>query len=315
MICLTLSKYVLFDSVSWPLILSKLPGGIHWVRLLLIFLVLLGIDSAFSLQEAVLTCVQDTTFFKATPKWILAGSLSLIYWLISLIYATDAGLIFLDTIDFYINFLLLLVGFFESFAMGWIYEIESQLTKFGPLVVFTWMFANFGAVGFASAIGFGVGNAWSGFVAFFSFLVVGIAVTIFLLEKQVSDKPLMTRFWDLAFGNILLFKKRAEPIIKTVPLVWCILIKQIIPHILLFLFINLATSKTKAGKSKFGHYEDYLMLPFNILGILTFVFTASLFLIGVISPEVYSKLDTYKPVEEEDKKPSFPVEAVEDIEA
>ena len=293
-----------------------MPGGIHWVRLLFVFLALLGIDSAFSMQEALLTCFGDMTFFKKTKKWQLAGSLSLLYWLISLIYATDAGLIFLDTIDFYINFLLLLVGFFESFSLGWIYDIENQLLKFGPLVVFIYMLTNFGAVFIASLCWFGLRKVWPGFVALVVVYGAGMAATILLLNNRVSNEPPMTRLLDLAFGNVLLFKKRAEPIIKSVPLVWCFLIKQFIPHALLVLFMNLAFSKTDDGKSKFGGYGDYPVLPFNILGILAFVFTSSLFLAGVFFPEIYAKFDTYKPVEEEeDKKPNFPVEAVEDIEA
>lgn len=38
----------------------------------------------------------------------------------SALTATDAGLIFLDSIDFYINFILLLLGFFETFGAGWV---------------------------------------------------------------------------------------------------------------------------------------------------------------------------------------------------
>jgi hypothetical protein len=34
-------------------VLSQLPGGIHWVRLLFLNLMLLGIDSAFALLEGV----------------------------------------------------------------------------------------------------------------------------------------------------------------------------------------------------------------------------------------------------------------------
>ena len=53
---------------SWPVVLSRLPGGIHWVRLLFINLMLLGIDSAFALLEGVLTVCHDTKAFHDTPK-------------------------------------------------------------------------------------------------------------------------------------------------------------------------------------------------------------------------------------------------------
>lgn len=76
---------------TWPVVLGKLPGGIHWVRLLFLDLFLLGIDSAFSLVEAVIAVVMDTQRFARTPKWKLAACMSLLGWLLSLMYATDAG--------------------------------------------------------------------------------------------------------------------------------------------------------------------------------------------------------------------------------
>ena len=99
---------------TWPVVLGQLPGGIHWVRLLFFDLFLLGIDSAFSFIEGFATVARDTNYFHRTPKWKLCGSICLVGWLLSLMYATDAGLIWLDTIDFYINFTMLIVGFFES---------------------------------------------------------------------------------------------------------------------------------------------------------------------------------------------------------
>jgi SNF family Na+-dependent transporter len=45
---------------TYPAVLSTLPGGSHWVRLLFFNLFLLGIDSAFALTEAVLTVLKDS---------------------------------------------------------------------------------------------------------------------------------------------------------------------------------------------------------------------------------------------------------------
>lgn len=99
---------------TWPVVLGQLRGGIHWVRLLFVDLFLLGIDSAFSFIEGFSTVLLDTVYFQCTPRWKLAGSLCIIGWLLSLMYATDAGLVWLDVIDFYINYTMILVGFFES---------------------------------------------------------------------------------------------------------------------------------------------------------------------------------------------------------
>lgn len=110
--------YLCFNKIRWPVILSGLPGGIHWVRLLFLFLILLGVDSAFSFQEAVLTCLRDTVVLKESAKWKVAMVITLACFAIGLLYATDAGLFYLDTIDFYINFIMLFIGFIECFSVG-----------------------------------------------------------------------------------------------------------------------------------------------------------------------------------------------------
>lgn len=81
---------------TWPVVMNKLPGGIHWVRLLFFNLFLLGIDSAFAFQEAFLTILQDTVYFENTDRWKLCIGLCVVGFLFSLMYCTDAGLYFLD---------------------------------------------------------------------------------------------------------------------------------------------------------------------------------------------------------------------------
>lgn len=98
---------------TWPVVFNQLPGGIHWVRLLFFDLFLLGLDSAFAFQEAFVTVLKDTVYFEHYKRRTLVFGLCLIGFLFSLIYCTDAGLNFLDVIDFYINFVMILVGFFE----------------------------------------------------------------------------------------------------------------------------------------------------------------------------------------------------------
>lgn len=86
---------------TWPVVFGTLPGGEHWVRLLFFDLFLLGIDSGFGLLEGSLTAAADTVYLSKFSKAQLAGGMSVLGWLFSLIYCTDAGLNFLDVVDFY----------------------------------------------------------------------------------------------------------------------------------------------------------------------------------------------------------------------
>jgi solute carrier family 6 GABA transporter-like protein 1 len=82
---------------SWPVAFANVPGGQHWVRLIFVMLFFLGIDSAFSLLEACLTVLRDTsqrTIGKHKKKTV-AAVCCIVAWLFSFIYATDAGLFFL----------------------------------------------------------------------------------------------------------------------------------------------------------------------------------------------------------------------------
>jgi solute carrier family 6 GABA transporter-like protein 1 len=116
---------------TWPVVLGTLPGGIHWVRLLFFDLFLLGIDSAFAFMEGILTVTSDTERFKDTPKWKITGGYCLLSFLLSIMYCTDAGLNWLDVIDYYINFVMTLVGFLETFGAGWVYGMEEQIKNVG----------------------------------------------------------------------------------------------------------------------------------------------------------------------------------------
>ena len=86
---------------TWPVVFGTLPGGEHWVRLLFFDLFLLGIDSGFGLLEGSLTAAADTVYLSRFSKARLAAGMSFVGWLCSLLYCTDAGLNFLDVVDFY----------------------------------------------------------------------------------------------------------------------------------------------------------------------------------------------------------------------
>ena len=143
---------------TYPVVFGKLAGGIHWVRLLFVTMFFLGIDSGFGLLEGALTAAADTVYLSQFKKWQLAGLLSVVGFLFSLIYCTDAGLNFLDATDYYINFVMLLVGFFETFAAGWIFGLEAQMKQFGAKAVVAYLFANFGSVLIACIFWFSLPN-------------------------------------------------------------------------------------------------------------------------------------------------------------
>jgi len=290
---------------TWPVVLASLPGGIHWVRLMFLNLILLGIDSAFSILEGVTTVMKDTSFFKDTPKWIITGIFSFVGFLTSFLYTNDSGLLFLDAIDYYINFMLLLVGFMESFSAGWMYNMEGQIKKVGLTSVLLFVFANFGSI-------IVLGSVWFGAKEWLIALIVALLMYIVFAGAAVATGG-EGAFSILYFQNIMELRDEMQPVIGWVPSAWGFLMRHFIPQVLLLLFINGTTAKLDNGKSKFGNYSGYEKWPYQILGILSVVVIAVAFLAGVAYPPIYKDFAIYenscKKATEEEPKPGPMVES------
>lgn len=109
--------------VAFPEALSLMPGAWFFAALFFLTLLTLGIDSAFSLVEAVNTVIADRASKLAKHK--IAFYVCFAAFLLGILFTTNAGLYFLDVIDHFVsNFGLVLVGIFECLAIGWIYGAE-----------------------------------------------------------------------------------------------------------------------------------------------------------------------------------------------
>lgn len=112
--------------VVYPQAISLFPGGAVVQSIIglafFVMLLTLGIDSAFSLVEAVEAATHDK--FKVNKKSFLIG-FSIIGFLSGLLFATQGGLYWLDIIDHFLSIYgLLIVGIFEAIIIGYIFGAE-----------------------------------------------------------------------------------------------------------------------------------------------------------------------------------------------
>jgi hypothetical protein len=299
-----------------------LPGGEHWIRLLFVMLFTLGIDSAFSFLEGTLTVLAETKLFYKAGRKKTAFVLATVAFLFSLMYATDAGLIFLDTIDYnisksqcvlciamsykyltcfwvHIDFVMLLVGGFECFSAGWIYNIEEQIESIGAAIVFGHIGAFFGAVILACCLWFGLANdsiaLWSGFVGLVGFYVLGMMFVVLMMNQRMKAYPgrwtWKSMTYELMFKNIADLQSDLSAVVGYLPFTWALLVKFFIPPVVLILFGLACDAENPNGTKVFGHYEGYVFSPYQILGILCVVFTGFLFLSSLVVPEMYTFLE------------------------
>ena len=114
---------IMLAFVTYPEALGQMPGGRFGVILFsLIFFIMLftlAIDSAFSIIEAIITAFVDKFGWnkERTTFWFCV-----VGFCASLIFATRAGLYWLDIVDHFVNdFNLIAIGLVECIALGWIF--------------------------------------------------------------------------------------------------------------------------------------------------------------------------------------------------
>jgi NSS family neurotransmitter:Na+ symporter len=108
---------------TYPTAISLMPFAQRVIGLIFFLCLLtLGIDSAFSISEAMITAIVDkwkVSKTKATATVCLSG------FLIGFIFATGAGLYWLDMIDRAVAFFgLILTGTAALLIVGWVYGAE-----------------------------------------------------------------------------------------------------------------------------------------------------------------------------------------------
>merc|ERR1712232_938196 len=111
----------------------------------------------------------------------------------------------------------------------------------------------------------------------------------FLLQRMNASAPdqwtIKSIWWECAYGNIGRLRDQIQPVIGYIPFVWVVLIKNFVPHVLIVLFVNLCASSSGAGS-----YGGYAIRPYQLLGLLCFIFALFLFFVGLLVPEVYGPL-------------------------
>jgi len=110
--------------IVFPKALSLIPGAAFFSFFFFLTLLLLGIDSLFSLVEAISTTLHDQWGF--IRKEDLTLYVCTFGFLGSLIFATTAGIYFLDITDHFVTIYGIVgVSLLQCLAIGWGYSAES----------------------------------------------------------------------------------------------------------------------------------------------------------------------------------------------
>lgn len=110
--------------VVFPKALSLMPLWPGFFSILFFLTLLtLGIDSAFSLVESIVVVICDS--LEEVRKEQISFWVCFLCFALGFIFTTDAGLYYLDLVDhFTTNILLVVTGFLECVAIGWVLGAE-----------------------------------------------------------------------------------------------------------------------------------------------------------------------------------------------
>jgi len=127
--------------IVFPAIIATLPGGLaaqqFFAVVFFIMLFTLGLDSAFSIVEAVSTCLNDNrkalipeSLDKYFPRQVTSGLLCLFFFLLGLPYVTTNGLWYLDIMDHCMTWMLMFNGFCTVVMAGWFWTSTGKTLPF-----------------------------------------------------------------------------------------------------------------------------------------------------------------------------------------
>jgi hypothetical protein len=145
----------------------------------------------------------------------------------------------------------------------------------------------------------------AGFVALFATSAIGGVITAYFLREKMQEVPGKwtwgSIWWELTFSNIFALKDRVQPTIQYIPDIWAYLIKGLIPHLLIIVFVNAAAADDGNGSFIFYHYGGYPERPYQVMGVVCFAFALVLFLVGFFYPQIYAPLATAYEVENQEE--------------
>jgi NSS family neurotransmitter:Na+ symporter len=125
--------------VAYPKAVSLIPGGNVFGAIFFLCLVVAGVSSSISIIEAFTSAAVDKFGFRRKP---LITAISILGFLGSIIFTTQAGLLWLDIVDHFLtHYGLVVVGILECILVGWLFKLKvlrKHINKISSLKLGIW---------------------------------------------------------------------------------------------------------------------------------------------------------------------------------
>lgn len=283
---------------TYPQALAEVPGANFFNFLFFLTLFFLGIDSAFSLVEAVCTAVKDSAKYNHLSRGAVTSIVSVTGFLIGCLYITNLGLDFLDVVDQYVNSGMILVGFMESFSSSWIYRIAEHTKICGDRAVYTLMAAWIGSTVIAVIIAT-LSIAWVGLLVGLLLCLFGSIAAVYLVEHNLPDDEAYemwrhrSKEYTLFLFPIESLRADLNAVIKregdgfdpdskwAIPFVWSLFLRYFItPVLIIMLALELQ------GYVDTNGLADPVKAKYHAAGVVVFLVVVLLTFVPAIRPEL-----------------------------
>ena len=108
--------------VAYPQAVSLIPGGNLFGAIFFFCLVVAGLSSSISIIEAFTSAVVDKFGLR---RGLLVTAVSILGFLASIVFTTQAGLFWLDIVDHFLtHYGLVVVGILACILVGWLFKLE-----------------------------------------------------------------------------------------------------------------------------------------------------------------------------------------------
>lgn len=298
--------------LTYPVGLAELPAAGFFNVLFFLTLFFLGIDSAFSLVEAVCTAIKDSSKYNHVSRGLITTAVVSVGFFIGLLYTTNIGFYFLDIVDQYVSGIgMLFIGFMETFSSGWIYRIDEHVELVGWRAVYGLMFGWIGSTAFGCLVG-GLSLAWVGAIVGGVLLIAFTAYAWFIAEDnelpliEDSDDSAVTetyshrsKAWKLFLFPVESLRSDLNAVIKAegdglepekkwaIPFVWALFIRYFIPPVLIIM-LTLGIADY-VGDGGYGADDGY-DAKFQALGLIVALLVVVLVLVPAIRPSIMEGL-------------------------
>ncbi|XP_072450902.1 sodium- and chloride-dependent neutral and basic amino acid transporter B(0+)-like isoform X1 [Chiloscyllium punctatum] len=129
--------------VVYPEALAQLPWAPLWSILFFFMLLTLGLDSQFANFETIITVMQDQfPKFLRSRRLSLTTAVCMIFYFLSLLFVTQAGIYWITLFDHYcIGWVLIVSALLEQMGLSWIYGINRFIKDIEMMIgERTWLF-------------------------------------------------------------------------------------------------------------------------------------------------------------------------------